>query len=72
MLKSSFWATAKGTVQGVPKKCTSPTALNFGYDFVLVVHFLGHPVLAAVNDDLNSDKDDSDDDRCPDDVSYCE
>ena len=22
----------------------SPTALNFGYDFVLVVHFFGHPV----------------------------
>ena len=22
----------------------SPTALNFGYDFVLVVHFLGHPL----------------------------
>ena len=22
----------------------SPTALNFGYDFVLLVHFLGHPV----------------------------
>ena len=21
-----------------------PTALNFGYDFVLLVHFLGHPV----------------------------
>ena len=23
---------------------SSPTALNFGYDFVLLVHFLGHPV----------------------------
>ena len=23
-----------------------PTALNFGYDFVLLVHFLGHPVNA--------------------------
>ena len=22
----------------------SPTALNFGYDFVLFLHFLGHPV----------------------------
>ena len=22
----------------------SPTALNFGYDFVPLVHFLGHPV----------------------------
>ena len=22
----------------------SPTALNFGYDFVLLVYFLGHPV----------------------------
>ena len=22
----------------------SPTALNFGYDLVLLVHFLGHPV----------------------------
>ena len=22
----------------------SPIALNFGYDFVLLVHFLGHPV----------------------------
>ena len=22
----------------------SPTELNFGYDFVLLVHFLGHPV----------------------------
>ena len=22
----------------------SPTAFNFGYDFVLLVHFLGHPV----------------------------
>ena len=22
----------------------SPTALNFGYDFVLLVHFLGHPL----------------------------
>ena len=22
----------------------SPTALNLGYDFVLLVHFLGHPV----------------------------
>ena len=42
----------------------SPIALNFGYDFVLLVHFLGHPVLA--------EKDDSDDDRCADDVGYCE
>ena len=48
MLKSSFWTTAKGTLQGVPKKRTSPTALthNFGSDFVLLVHFLGHPVNA--------------------------
>ena len=22
----------------------SPTALKFGYDFVLIVHFFGHPV----------------------------
>ena len=26
----------------------SPTALNFGYDFVLLVHFLGHPVYVMV------------------------
>ena len=25
----------------------SPTALNFGYDYVLLVHFLGHPVYEA-------------------------
>ena len=24
----------------------SPTALNFGYDFVVLVHFLGHPVVS--------------------------
>ena len=22
----------------------SPTSFNFGYDFVLLIHFLGHPV----------------------------
>ena len=26
----------------------SPIALNFGYDFVLLVHFLGHPVYVMV------------------------
>ena len=25
----------------------SLTAINFGYDFVLLVHFLGHPVVYA-------------------------
>ena len=24
-----------------------PTAPNFGYDFVLIVHFLGHPVYVS-------------------------
>ena len=28
----------------------SPTALNFGYDFVLWVHFLGHPVYKEDNE----------------------
>ena len=27
----------------------SPAALNFGYDFVLSVHFLGHPVHSNLN-----------------------
>ena len=27
----------------------SPTALNFGYDFVLLVYFLGHPVFPRSN-----------------------
>ena len=31
----------------------SPIALNFGYDFVLLVHFLGHPVYAQVTLQLN-------------------
>ena len=26
----------------------SPTALNFGYDFVLLAHFLGHPVVYPI------------------------
>ena len=26
-----------------------PTAFNFGYDFVLLVHFLGHPVYSNLN-----------------------
>ena len=25
-----------------------PNALNFGYDFVLLVHFLGHPVVPRI------------------------
>ena len=32
----------------------SPAALNFGYDFVLLVHFLGHPAeqkTIVLNDD---------------------
>ena len=26
----------------------SPIALNFGHDFVLLVHFLGHPVVMTM------------------------
>ena len=32
----------------------SPTALNFGYDFVLIVYFLGHPVCIRIMNFCNS------------------
>ena len=33
----------------MPMVKISPTALNFGYDFVLLVHFLGHAVFPRSN-----------------------